>query len=148
MKRRLVLDHDSQPKRRVRGRAPLDGDIIWLRELQEVELFYDDQYESTTLNEGCEVIFSALGISGNVTDKELDVIFRRAGERKPGTLIFTEEMSWIEIYVEDYALGFVVTAYDKGQRLDMPLALCFSRKHNDDYRWYVGFGYLSWERVE
>jgi hypothetical protein len=148
VKRRLVLVHDSQPKRRVRGRAPLDGDIIWLRELQEVELFYDDQYESTTLTQGCEVMFSGLGISGNVQHKELDVTFRRAGEREPGTLIFTEERSWIEIYVEDYALGFVVTAYDEGERLNMPLALCFSRKHNDGYRWYVWFGWLSYELVE
>ncbi len=151
MNKRLVLVHDSQPKRRVRGRAPLNWDIVWLRELQEMDLSYDDrfdiEYEHTELTQRGEVMFSALGMSGNLKDKELDVSFIRAGDREPGTLIFTEELSWIEIFVEDYALGFVVTAYDKGQRLDKPLGLWFNGKH-DDCQWGLGFGYLSYERVE
>jgi hypothetical protein len=147
--RRLVLVHDSQPKRRVRATTLVDWDVVWLREMQEMELFYDErpdiEHESTIRYQDCEVSFSALGISGNVKDKELDVTFRRVGEREPGTLIFTEEMSWIEIYVEDYALGVVVTAYDKGQRLDMPLGLWFTGER-DDYQWYLGLRHLSYER--
>jgi hypothetical protein len=59
--------------------------------------------------------------------------------------IFTKELSWIEIYVEDYAIGFVVMAYDKAQRLDKPLGLLL-RVENDDYRWDVDLGYLKYER--
>jgi hypothetical protein len=147
----LVLVHNAEPRRRVGKTIGDTPNILWLREVQELHLSYDEQfdrqYEFMHLTQDCEVTFSALGVSGDLKDSEFEVTFRRAGDgdREPGSLFFTKELSWIEIYVEDYAIGFVVMAYDQAKRLGKPLGLLL-RVENDDYRWDVDLGYLKYER--
>jgi hypothetical protein len=80
MERRLVLVHDSQPRRGVRRLAPDWWNIVWLREIS-MALSYDSQidmeYEDSQAL-GCDVrFFSSLGVSGEFEGKEVDVYFKR-----------------------------------------------------------------------
>jgi hypothetical protein len=126
MERRLVLVHDSQPRRRVRRTVPA-WNILWLRTLESMQLSYDLQIDcdyEDTLSLGCDVTFSALGASGDLEGKEVDVYFKRVvGERTSGDVSvgIEEDHAWMDIYVDDYALHFLVMMYQKAQRLYNPL---------------------------
>src|ERR1700730_18320168 len=101
MERRLVLVHDSQPRRRVRRTVPA-WNILWLRTLESMQLSYDLQID-------CDYV---------------DVYFKRVvGERTSGDVSvgIEEDHAWMDIYVDDYALHFLVMMYQKAQRLDNPL---------------------------
>ena len=59
----------------VRRMAPANWNILWLRELENMDLSYDLQIDDT-LAQGCDVTFSALGVSGDLKGKEVDVAFK------------------------------------------------------------------------
>jgi hypothetical protein len=129
METRLVLVHNAEPQRRVRRRGPDWWNIVWLREIT-LDLSYDLQidmeYEDSQAL-GCDVrFFSSLGVSGEFEGKEVDVYFKRiVGERAPGdvSIRVAEDIIWVDIYVDEHALNFVVMMYDKAQRLDEPLGI-------------------------
>ena len=152
MERRLVLVHDSQPRRRVRRTVPA-WNILWLRTLDSMQLSYDLQIDceyEDTLSLGCDVTFSALGASGDWKGKEVDVYFKRVvGERTSGDISvgIEEDHAWMDIYVDDYALHFLVMMYQKAQRLDNPLGLMLTRECGD-YRWHVRDDFLQYERPD
>jgi hypothetical protein len=153
MNGRLVLVHDSQPKRRVRAMAPANWNILWLRELENIGLSYDLQIDSENddiLMQGCDVMFSALGVSGDLEGKEVDVYFKRTTDERSGgdaSVSISDEFRWIDIYVEDYALGFLVMMYEKAQRWDKPLGLWFTGIQGD-YRWHVRMDLLDYKRPD
>jgi hypothetical protein len=63
----------------VRRMAPANWNILWLRELENMELSYDlqiDREYDDILAQGCDVTFSALGVSGDLKGKEVDVAFK------------------------------------------------------------------------
>jgi hypothetical protein len=134
--------------------APVNWNILWLRELENMELSYDPQIDSEyedTLGLGCDVTFSALGVSGQLEGKEVDVYFKRVvgDDRMSGDASFVVEegLAWMDIYVDDYALDFVAMMYEKAQRWDKPLGLWFGGER-DDYRWYVRQDLLEYKRPD
>jgi hypothetical protein len=153
METRLVLVHNAEPQRRVRRRGPDWWNIVWLREIT-LDLSYDLQidmeYEDSQAL-GCDVrFFSSLGVSGEFEGKEVDVYFKRiVGERAPGdvSIRVAEDIIWVDIYVDEHALNFVVMMYDKAQRLDEPLGLSLA-KEEDDYRWHVSYDLLEYKRPD
>jgi hypothetical protein len=97
------------------------------------------------------VTFSALGVSGDLEGKEVDVYFKRVigADRTSGdaSLVVEEGLTWMDIYVDDYALGFVVTMYEKANLWDEPLGLWFGGER-DDYRWSVRHDLLEYKRPD
>jgi hypothetical protein len=138
----------------VRRMAPANWNILWLRELENMDLSYDLQINSEyedTLAQGCDVTFSALGVSGDLQGKEVDVAFKRVigDDRTSGdaSVVVEKELAWMDIYVDDYALGFVAMMHEKAQLSNKPLGLWLA-KEDDDYRWHVNYALLEYKRPE
>jgi hypothetical protein len=152
MERRLVLVHNAQPRRRVRRMAPANWNILWLREINmglSFDLQIDSEHEDT-LSLGCDVTFSALGVSGTFEGKEVDVYFKRVvGDRTNGdaSVVMEEELAWMDIYVDDHAVDFLVMMYDRAQRLDDPLGLWLTGEHGS-YLWHVRHDFLEYKRTD
>ena len=53
----------------------------------------------------------------------------------------------MDIYVDDYALGFVAMMHEKAQLSNKPLGLWLA-KEDDDYRWHVNYALLEYKRPE
>jgi hypothetical protein len=63
------------------------------------------------------------------------------------SLVVEEGFSWVDIYVDDYALGFLVTMYEKANRGDEQLGLWLSREGRD-YRWHLRLDLLQYDRQD
>ena len=133
-----------------RRMAPANWNILWLRELENMDLSYDLQIDDT-LAQGCDVTFSALGVAGDLQGKEVDVAFKRVigDDRTSGdaSVVVEKELAWMDIYVDDYALGFVAMMHEKAQLSNKPLGLWLA-KEDDDYRWHVNYALLEYKRPE
>jgi hypothetical protein len=135
----------------VRRMASVNSNILWLRELVNMELSYDLRIDSEydeILAQGCEVTFSAFGVSGVLQGKEVDVYFKRliGDDRTSGdAVVMEQEPAWIDIFVDDYALGFVAMMHEKALLSNKPLGLWF-KGERDFYRWSVRHDLLEYKR--
>ena len=137
----------------VRKMAPANWNILWLRELENMELSYDLQFDreyDDTLAQGCHLTFSALAVSGDLKGEEVVVSFKKVvGDRTSGDayVVVEEDLVWMDIYIDDYALSFVAMMYEKAQLSNKPLGLWY-RGEPADCRWHVRHDLLEYERPD
>jgi hypothetical protein len=115
----------------VRKMAPANWNILWLRELENMELSYDLQFDreyDDTLAQGCHLTFSALAVSGDLKGEEVIVYFKKVvGDRTSGDayVVVEEGLVWMDTYIDDYTLSFVAMMYEKAQLSNKPLGLWY-----------------------